>query len=314
LWRICRTNPQPRSLSVKSRLALVLLLLCVGWSRVAGGAPAESQPAEKTPAPKSTEASYARVVRPYTGSPVLVIEYPWNIHASPSVEVQLLSDGDTDLLGSKPLCFVDAYMKGQLLLDVHSTRDRGERLAFTMKTTERGTDLEINGRRNSLSRPAVWIDCHLKTPDLMKTETRSVFCLLDSWAVDRRTLYLDLPAKYYAQPGKLRVWFLREKDTVWIQTVAWPGMPKSAESEAIVQERKPAGRKPAVEKPPAGGKGEAGVKPAPAGKAKPAAKPAARKKTGEDGQESGAGAAEDDNPFGDAKPASGAKKPAAKEN
>jgi len=301
---------------VKSRLALVLLLLSVGWSRVAGGAPAgpaEGQPAEKTPAPESTEVSYARVVRPYTGSPVLVIDYPWVIHARPSIEVQLLSDGDTDLSGRKPLCFVDAYMKGQLLLDVHSTRDRGERLAFIMKTTERGIDLEINGRRNSLSRPAVWIDCHVKTAD-EKTETRSVFCLLDSWAVDRRTLYLDLPAKHYSQPGKLRVWFLREKDTVWMQTVAWPGMPKAAESETIAQDRQPAGPRPAGERPTAGGKGEAGVKPAPAGKAHPAAKPAAKKKTGEDGKGTDGNGAEDDNPFADTKPASGAKTPAAKEN
>ena len=67
-------------------------------------------------------------------------------------------------------------------------------------------------------------------PNLSPSEARrskpavgSVFCLLDSWAIDKRQLHLDLPQEFFSQPGRIRVWFMREGAVIWAETLDWPG-------------------------------------------------------------------------------------------
>ncbi len=235
--------------------------------------------------------SWVHVVTPYAGDPILVIDYPWQTHACPSVEVQWLPEGRPEPLSTRPLTFVDAYMKGDFALDIGRCRDRGERVACNTKVTKFGMDLELNGKRNSLSRPAVWIDCHLTKPD-KTTDTRTVFCLLDSWSVDQRTLYLDLPEAYYAQPGRLRVWMMRGPDVVWTHSITWPGMGGSLAAGAKApHEGKAAASVPPDQKPADEAKAEG------AGKA-PAEKPGAgAKPTPKPPRPAKEPAAEADNPF-----------------
>jgi len=206
------------------------------------------------------------------------------VHQGASIETQWLADDKPDPLSLRPLGFVNGFVHGGISLDIERCRDQGERVACTASRSKRDIDFDINAKPNSLSKSAVWVDFHLPTPDL-KTETRTAFCLLESWALDQRTLYLDLPPKYYSQPGRLRVWMLRGKDTVWMETIRWPGMQGATdEMDAAAGRRvKPAegesGAKPGPgQRVGAGAKPEAGKRAAEPAKAAPRAKPSAAKK------------------------------------
>ena len=265
---------------------LALIWVCRVPVACAQATPGQDQLGQHLSAELKPREHWVRVMRPYVGHPILVIDYPWRIHARPSLEVLFLPEGQPEPLDRRPLAFVDRFLHGDLAMDVYRSQDRGERVAFTMKVSKQGVELEIHGKRNSLSKPAVWVDCHWSRPDL-KTETRTVFCLLDWWAVDDRTLYLDLPAAYYSQPGRLRIWMLAGKDTVWTHTIAWPGMPGAAGAKAAPNATAPAPT-PADEEPVHAGQAEATAKPRPNAKPVAPAKPP---------KPAGGPAADEDNPF-----------------
>lgn len=227
-------------------------------------------------------ASHLRLFRPFSGSPILVVYYPWRLHANPSIEVQWLPEGEPAPANTRPFTFVDGYLKGEFLVDAERCRAAAEKIATSVSRTKGDLAFEFNAKRNSLGVPAVWVDCRLPKPD-QKTEIRTAFCLLENWAMDGRTLYLDLPLEHYAKPGRLRLWMLRGKDTVWMETVAWPGLPDGKEGVMAA----PAGAE--VQKPgdkkalPSDAVGKAPSKPAqPAKKASeeddPFAAPAPEKK------------------------------------
>lgn len=205
--------------------------------------------------------SHLRLFRPFSGSPILVVYYPWRLHANPSIEVQWLPEGEPAPANTRPFGFVDGYLKGEYLVDAERCRAAAEKIATSTSRTKGDFEFEFNAKRNSLGVPAVWVDCQLPKPD-HKTETRTVFCLLENWAMDGRTLYLDLPLDRYAKPGKLRLWMLRGKDTVWMETVAWPGLPGGTDDGMAA----PAGagtQKPGDKKaPPSDKDGKAATKPA----------------------------------------------------
>ncbi len=231
--------------------------------------------------------SHLRFFRPFSGSPILIVHYPWQVHANPSVEVQWLADGEPEPPSRRPLVFVDGYLKGDLAVDAERCRAGAERVATSTSRSKAGIEFDIHAKRNSLTVPAVWVDCHLPLPG-DKTETRTAFCMLQNWAVDGRTLYLDLPSDSFAKPGKLRFWMLRGQDTVWMETVAWPGMPGGADDKMSASTG--AGAKKPGAQDGGNGKPAPGGKPAASGKAAPGAKPAKGVKKGNDG-------AADDDPF-----------------
>lgn len=224
--------------------------------------------------------SHLRFFRPFSGRPILVVHYPWQVHAHASIEVQWLPEGVPEPLNVRPLAFVDGYLKGELSVDADRCRRGAEKIATSTTRSKAGIKFDIYAKRNSLTNAAVWIHCHLpKAKDT--TETRTAFVWLEDWALDGHTLYLDLPSDYYGKPGKLRFWMLRGKDTLWMETVAWPGLPSGTDDDMAAPGAKGAAKSDAAKGSP-GDKTEGTAKPDADAKPKtaPPAKPA--KKTAEE--------------------------------
>jgi hypothetical protein len=86
----------------------------------------------------------------------------------------------------------------------------------------RDREFEILGARNLLGRPAVTVVFPAREVGA-DAAARAVFFLLDSWAIDDHTLWLDLPGEHFSRPGRLRLWFYRDSTILWWKTLAWPG-------------------------------------------------------------------------------------------
>ncbi len=231
---------------MKTRVHVVLLLVVMGVGKPGR---TEAAPRNGSPNPDKEAAEIARgdayvsIITRHTGEPILVIEYPWRRHARPSVEVRVLEPSEVDAPLIRPLLFQHNIMKGNVNTAVFRCQDDSEGTSQTVTFRKEGMDFEAFGARNSLGRPSVCVACRTAT-DRPRTvaevveegaseiesftgppqpETRAAFPLLDAWAVDGRTLYLELPARYFSRPGKIRVWLLRHKDIVWAANVDWPG-------------------------------------------------------------------------------------------
>ncbi len=190
---------------------------------------AKTTKAEKTPAPADepqppgpARGKYLEVIREGRSPPVLAIHYPWSVHLRPSVELRVLADDEADDSAIRPLAFVESYLKGDVTDAVYEARDRSWDLPHQKTLTVRGREIEVLGHRNRLGKPAVTVVFAAKAPPA-ETVPRAVFYLLDGWAFDRRTLRLELPDAHFAKPSRLRVWFFRDGDVVWSETVQWPG-------------------------------------------------------------------------------------------
>jgi hypothetical protein len=195
----------------------------------------ESQTAERSPldgsaaldrSEISAHASHARIEK-YPGKrPILVIEYPWKVHSRPSVELRLLEPLEKDRDPSKihSLRFVGDFMKSEVTDAVYAARDHAGEIPFHKKLAKFERDFEITGRTNQLGKPGVTVTFPSQKPP-GETVPRAVYFLLESWAFDARTLRLELPAEFSA-PGQVRIWFLREANVLWEETVDWPGLEK----------------------------------------------------------------------------------------
>lgn len=176
-----------------------------------------------------TKEPYAEITRAPTGKPLIAIHYPWRVHSQPSVEVRWIGDDESDTGEIRPLQFVADLMKGQILSDVYTCRDKADATPLKKSLEIRGRKVEILGDRNLLGAPAATVVFPEipRTPDMSDAAdlaARAVFFPLDSRAVDDRTLWLELPAEYFSQPGRIRVWFYREGNVFWWKTLAWPGL------------------------------------------------------------------------------------------
>ncbi len=175
-----------------------------------------------------TKEPYAEITRAPTGKAILAIHFPWRVYSQPSVEVRWMGDQEADTRDIRPLQFVADVMKGQLRSDVYTCRDKAADTPIHKAVKVRDRDGEILGDRNLLGKPSATVIL----PELPRTSetteatdlaARAVFFPLDSWAVDRRTLWLELPPAHFSEPGRIRVWFYREGNVVWWKTLAWPG-------------------------------------------------------------------------------------------
>jgi hypothetical protein len=206
-------------------LAVMLLVFVVCVWQTVQAETAPRSPGQR-PGKGTTEAgqgdAFVSVITQHTGGPLLVIRYPWKRHALPSVEVRVLAEDEVDNRLLRPLFFQRRIMKGGITEAVYHCQDRSEGVRQTATFLKDNIDFDIFGARNSLGRPSVCVACRTTTVD-PPPETRAAFCLLDAWALDERTLNLELPAKYFSEPGKIRVWLIRDKDIVWTATTTWPG-------------------------------------------------------------------------------------------
>ncbi len=228
---------------------VVLVLGTSGPPRAAGADLQTDRPAGALVSQTARGEAFISVITQPTGEPILVIKYPWKRHAKPSIEVRVLDPREVDNPLIRPLFFRHDIMKGNVTKAVYRCQDDSEDTSQTATFSEGNADFEIFGARNSLGRPAVCVACRIAPDevsretesviaDLVRTgresmlslrsepETRAAYSLLDAWAVDERTLYLELPASHFSQQSKIRVWFLRDKDIVWTANATWPGTPE----------------------------------------------------------------------------------------
>jgi hypothetical protein len=256
--QIPSNGEKKRSFLMNTRLQAVVLLVLVGCLSQPGRATADEADPKQSPRDRAADVTggnpFVSIITQPTGEPILVIKYPWKRHLRPSVEIRVLDPSEVQNPMIRPLFFVHDLMKGKVTTAVYHCQDYSEDVPQTATFSEGDLDFEIIGARNSLGRPAVCVACRTATrgraparasdlgvDDLgtgpetrgfraaeREPETRAVFCLLRAWAVDERTLYLDLPAEYFSRPSKIRVWLMRDKDVVWTATAAWPGTPERA--------------------------------------------------------------------------------------
>ncbi len=169
-----------------------------------------------------TKAPYAEITRVPTGKPIVAIHFPWRIYSRPSIEIRWLADDEPDTAEIRPLQFVADMMKGEITSEVYAAREKAWAVAVTKTLKIHEREFEILGARNLLAKPAVTVVFPARKvgPD---RPARAVFFLLDSWAVDGQTLWLELPAEQFSQPGRIRIWFYRNDTILWWKTLVWPG-------------------------------------------------------------------------------------------
>ncbi len=227
--------------------------------------------------------TFVDVIHDEDGRPLLVISYPWQVHEKASIEVGTLPPDASLIPQLRPLQFQAQILKGSVSRAVLEVENGSFTAPTSMSFTADDIQFEVIGQRNSLGAPSavvVW-QARLQRPvdraeellaklqaeqEAQEAQTsaqkstiseaaraardegltnRAAFYPLRPWSLDRRTLYLDLPETYFAQPSKLRVWFMRSRDVVWTETVDWPGYPQPPAPAASV----PAPTRPAS--PPA---------------------------------------------------------------
>lgn len=189
--------------------------------------------------------------------PMLIVHYPWKALTKASIEARMLrednpsteeSEEDDDDNALRPLAFVARMMRGDVTLAVYRCLDLTEEAkrvkSFTtpvLRHPDRSAaEFQVIAQKNHLGRAAGTVvfppmkggkdpkGNALPSPEPM---ARAIYFPLAPWATDQETLRIELPSEHFAKPGRLRIWFLRDGDTIWWQTVAWPGLPNGATAE-----------------------------------------------------------------------------------
>ncbi len=200
----------------------------LAWVGVAVCQAAESAPS----APSGAKTSYVSVESPAGGQPMLVIRYPWWVHARSSVEVCTYVAGEEDDSPRiRPLCFRSDFMKDEFTIGVYRAQDDSSSVRVVAQMTRRDIDFSAIGERNLFGRPSVVVVCRtsitrqkeVKEPEQVR---RAIYPLLEPWAADRRTLFLSLPEVNFTEAARIRVWFFSGADVVWSEVKQWPGLPK----------------------------------------------------------------------------------------
>lgn len=195
--------------------------------------PAYDHPSEGAPASPDSD-SRVSLFREPGGKLILVVNYPWKLHARPSVEVRLLGQGEPEDLKIQPMYFRWKHMKGDTTVAVYRCQDGCEDYPVSAPVRDREIEFNVLGDRNSLGTPAVCAarsvvrqEVARKSSAKGKPGAAAAFPLLEPWAVSKELLYLDLPEGYFADAGTMRVWFLRDDQVLWSETLSWPGLDPS---------------------------------------------------------------------------------------
>ncbi len=215
---------EKRNLPVRTRLPLLLLALSLTWPSESAMAQVSPESASAAPRPRAAP-RVTRVQKSRGGGQVLVVSYPWKVHSRPSVEVRLVTGEDPGPSVIRPLFFVEDYLKGAAKVSLWRCQDKATVKGVREPLTASDVEFELVGGRNSLGEPSVCV-VHRFEADKPGAGTAAIYCRLPAWAIDKRTLYLDLPREDFAERGKLYVWFLRQGTILWRETLDWPGQLK----------------------------------------------------------------------------------------
>jgi hypothetical protein len=208
--------------------ASLLSIALVLWTSLVGAAAAESG----VPASSHPGAALVAVETPAGGEPMLVVRYPWKVHARPSVEVRSFGKTERDSPRISPLHFRNDFMKDEFTIGVYRAQDAAYSVRTIADMKRRDIEFVAIGERNLFGRPAVVVTC--RTDILLTRQVKdpeqgrwAIYPLLDDWGADDRTLFLSLPASDFTEAARIRIWFLSGDDIVWSETVDWPGLKES---------------------------------------------------------------------------------------
>ena len=162
----------------------------------------------------------------FAKTPVLRISYPWKAYSRASVEVRFFSPTQADDERIRPLFFRSRFWNGKLLQRGYDCLLRAADVPVRESFSSDAEEWHLVADRFVLGRPGLYVVRELPTDPRLRTEstTAVIYPLLEHWAIDETQLCLELPDRFYPQPGQLRVWFLRDHQIVWTQKLAWPGM------------------------------------------------------------------------------------------
>lgn len=184
---------------------------------------------------------YLSTIQDRFGEPILMVDYPWTVHAKASIEVAALPDDQTQWSEVRPLYYFDRLFHGNQMVAIYKCLESAANVPTRASGEKNGVEYSYVGQRNSLGKPSVVVVCRTpiaeaeptaeKEPTAKAEPTakkelladRAVYPLLEPWAPDQRTLQLDLPRDFFAKQGKIRVWLLRGDAVLWSEDIAWPG-------------------------------------------------------------------------------------------
>ena len=94
--------------------------------------------------------------------------------------------------------------------------------------TKDGGLVELFTTKNALGKsPRTLVGYLKRKSDNSPIGAICVFFDLELWASnDSDRLLLEAPTNYFSDPGKLRVWFFSGENSVWSETLTWPGKQK----------------------------------------------------------------------------------------
>jgi|GEM_PF-6893121 len=187
---------------------------------------AEPTPKKNTPSRPSDPSSKVSIAYGPQGVPALTASFPWKQFERPSLQVQLITDPDVDVLSVKSI-ELDGPAVSELWKALVASINKPihpaspELLRDSTNFIEYGSGqlLALCVQQNIHGRPAGFA--------VDRSGTRIVFYELDDW-VDKNGAFYVAPTELgersrFAEPGRLRVAFLSAEKPVWVTVVSWAG-------------------------------------------------------------------------------------------
>lgn len=156
------------------------------------------------------------------GLKTLNIHFRWSLFPNSSIEVRLVPGPPQKGATVTPIYFAE-HLKGTVREALYTCLDHPGASGHTYSFTKDKLVYKMIGCRNSLGSQGVHVQVQpedSKTPDKYPA---AAYLQLDTWAVDKETLSLDLARDEFAQPGTLFVWFFRGDRAIWEEQIRWPG-------------------------------------------------------------------------------------------
>jgi hypothetical protein len=161
------------------------------------------------------------VIPDASGLKTLAIHFRWALYPDSSIEVRLVPGKPSKKLKATPIYFHE-HLKGRVQEEFFKCLDHPENSGRTYSFTDDKIVYKMMGLRNSLGNQGIHVQVYKEDTDPAK-DPAAAFLQMDTWAVDKETLCIDLPRDEFAKPGTLFVWFFRGDDNVWEEQLLWPG-------------------------------------------------------------------------------------------
>jgi hypothetical protein len=156
-----------------------------------------------------------------SGLKTLNIHFRWSLFPDSRIEVRLVPGTEDKSAAVAPTYFHE-HLKGKVQDNLFDCLDHADDGGKVHSFTKDKIVYTMIGRRNSAGNQGVHVSIASETPK-KSDKPAAVFLQMDTWAIDKDTLSLDLPRDEFAQPGTLFVWFFRGSKVVWEEQVKWPG-------------------------------------------------------------------------------------------